>query len=48
MKPLGELTIGASDTEKWLGPITLEPDDDTVWLEVTQLSTPCSAITGTS
>ena len=38
MRPLGDLVIGPSDYEKWLGPITLEPEDDTLWLEVTQRS----------
>ena len=30
--------MGPSDTEESLGPITLGPDDDTVWLRVTQTS----------
>ena len=30
--------MGPSDTEEYLGPITLGPDDDTIWLRVTQTS----------
>ena len=38
MQPLGDLTIGPSDTEMYLGPITLGEEDDSVWLEITQTS----------
>ena len=30
--------MGPSDTEESLGPVTLGPDDDTIWLRVTQTS----------
>ena len=38
MKPLGDLVIGPTDHELWLGPITLGDGDDSIWLEVTQTS----------
>ena len=38
MRDLGSISMGPSDTEESLGPITLEPDDDTIWLRVTQTS----------
>ena len=36
MKPLGDLVIGPTDHELWLGPITLEEGDDSLWLDVVQ------------
>ena len=36
MQSLGDLVIGPSDHELWLGPITLGEGDDSLWLEVTQ------------
>ena len=38
MKPLGQITFTASDTDQYLGPITLGEGDDTIWLDVTQVS----------
>ena len=38
MQSLGDLVIGPTDHELWLGPITLGEGDDSLWLEVTQTS----------
>ena len=38
MKPLGSLVVGPNDTELWLDGITLDADDDLLWLRVTQTS----------
>ena len=35
---LGSITITASDLHQDLGPISIGPDDDTLWLRVTQTS----------
>ena len=36
MQPLGDLVIGPTDHELWLGPITLGDGDDSLWLDVVQ------------
>lgn len=38
MQHLGDITVGPADLEKDLGPLSLGPDDDTIWLRVTQTS----------
>lgn len=37
MQPLGTITVGPSDLFKDLGPFSIGPDDDTIWLDITQL-----------